>query len=303
MNQKMTARANKKQFCLDLVDIRQNHLLSDCFIKFKPYWEDFQKRKKEEEKFKSENEKREALWRSLNDLKKQIESCYNERYIDSLKHSITRKLNDVKEHADYLCSQQNATGLSIRKLEEYLEEDVFDKSYADLYVSKFIERIFCELIHSESRFRKIENIVDRIGPIESDADSTIAGLKKEVSIITKLNDKSNHYCSTCWKIKQTYDTSCFEWLPYIYGNTCKYKKDGEPCSPKQVQSMSEELTASVVERIKQKIKELEKYEFEAENYLIEIKKQLPFYVIVPNYKRIGIAVGIFVLLITLLIII
>ena len=242
---------SSKGFVLDYVyNTSERGVLKDYPLKdYKPYWIDYQKEAEERAREKKNIEDRETLLNNLKELKSKQGDL---RRIKETEKSLKRDVQSIEARYDYLISEQSAEGFRFRAVEKYTEMNILGKSSSDLYVSKFLERVFglCINIYTDTNYNynryKYCTIYD----------------EKKYKAINLGHDASSSIQRMESLIKMAHDETEFakSWEYYRNKDVAKSFKES-----------IEEVTACAIEVHKLKL---------------EIHKLPSMYRIIPNYKKI-----------------
>ncbi len=246
------------------------------------------KRRAEEEIQRKEQEEREALWLKLKKLKQKYGSSIYYSQLNNKLERISTISENIHKQSNFLCSKNNAEGFFVRKIERYIEEDILDRSYANLYVSKFLERVFGNLELKPNRFREIEKIVDQSKKLKSKISVYLYFESNEDKYLYKVlsmgDDKSSHFCDTCWQVKHDIMDVTYKDI-----GDCQWKEINPThtiCDIRKIRHISEKIDEKVAS-VRNDIAKVNRVVNELECLLKEIDSQLPCYKINLNYNRIG----------------
>lgn len=269
----------------------------------------------EEAKRMAEMAEREELWEELNNIRERMEKEYNERSVAIECQAIERTYKNIEQRATWLTKKENAVGWFFRNLEAYVYEKCFSSSKYTLSLSLFIEKVFGKIEYNPncSFYDKKYSSDYVLRACEEKRNSFIRpaknnyefaeGLRKYLegrsqNLLYHTKDNIFHYCKTCI-IKDTcskYSKDALCNLVSLRIGVEKARKDLDDITS----WYNKDYSFVVVYNTSYSIKKV-KYE---QNRLWEtLQKVRPLYKIVPNYRNIGIAVGILFLLTILFIII
>lgn len=315
-------RQQNNKFCLNLVDVFiegfsykywKDYLLENKNVEYEPYWIRYQNQIE-----------RDAIWKRWNDIKTEIQKYYNKQELEDKQKAIEKAIEkikcDIDKHAKFLRLEENATGFPVRKLEKCVEEEWMGKHHADLHISSFLEKFFGKKVRTVKY--EIDTIRKEVEKIRQDA-SDKGFISYEWDKICKLADKNNYSCDTCYKKdykilrQKNFDLGFVSKDDYyLNGCECKNWRVDRLCPIEIVRKFNEGASHGIlnisghdaininhfIKNMNWHIKKMKDNHQSAKSCWDKINRISPEWEIVPNTKRISIAISIFVVLILFLII-